>query len=305
MAQRSVVIDPMKYLQKLPEFNGDPKELQTFIDLVDRVHPFLQTFDEASQLLFSDLIKSRLRGRAREAIEINCEAIAWIDIKNVLTNNFGDRKTCEQLYDELRAVTFKTHSADFYNEIKSKLRRLNNKILSILGLGDDISEVVANNKRSALNIFKSKIPEPMKIVLTCRNPSTLEDAMDIFFSSGYAYIDVSRQIQNRRSRPKNDIDDARQNNQQKQYQNRNDSQNNHNENPSFKQDRNNSYQPNKQNRQYHNDEQNQHQNISHNHYYPRNQNPRHHNANFGPFNNDFNRLANNIGFQPSPLNLWT
>ncbi|CAD7078341.1 unnamed protein product [Hermetia illucens] len=136
-----------------------------------------------------------------------------------------------------------------------------------------MSEAVANNKRSPLNIFKSKIPEPMKTVLTCRNPSTLEDAMDILFSSGYAYVGASGQTQNRRSRPKNDTDDTKQNNQQKRYQNRTNSQKNHNNNLSSKQHRNNSYQPNKQNRHYHNDEQNQHQNSSHNHNYLRNQNP--------------------------------
>ncbi|CAD7079592.1 unnamed protein product [Hermetia illucens] len=103
-----------------------------------------------------------------------------------------------------------------------------------------MSEVVANNKRSALNIFKSRIPEPMKTVLTCRNPLTLEDAMDLLFNSGYAYVDASGQIQNRQSRPKNDIDDTN---------------NNHN-NSSSKQHRNNYYQPNKQNRHYHNNEQN-------------------------------------------------
>ena len=32
--------------------------------------------------------------------------------------------------------------------------------------------------------------EPMKTVLVCRNPESLENAMDIFFSSGHAYYGI-------------------------------------------------------------------------------------------------------------------
>ncbi|KNC25514.1 hypothetical protein FF38_01480 [Lucilia cuprina] len=40
--------------------------------------------------------------------------------------------------------------------------------------------------RTALNVFRAKIPEPMRTILACRNPQTLEEAMNILFTSGYA-----------------------------------------------------------------------------------------------------------------------
>lgn len=64
----------------LPEFHEDPRDLPTFLGLIDRIHPILQNFDALSQGLFSDLIKSRLKGKAREIIEINCQATSWGDI---------------------------------------------------------------------------------------------------------------------------------------------------------------------------------------------------------------------------------
>lgn len=190
MAQ--VNFDPLKYLSTLPTYDGDLKDLQTFINLIDRVHPILQTYDELSQTIFSDLIKSRLKGKAREIIEINCQAVSWQSIKAVLQNNFGDRLSCDDLFDLLRATTFKTTSLDFFDEIKNKLRRLNNKTVFLVGQ-EAASTVAQNNCRTALNVFKSKIPEPMKTILACRNPDTLEGAMNILFETGYAHLKEDNQ----------------------------------------------------------------------------------------------------------------
>lgn len=61
---------------------------------------------------------------------------------------------------------------DFFNEIKFRLRLLNNKAAMIMGEGEGLNQVALNNQRSALHIFKNKMPEPMRIVLACRNPNT-------------------------------------------------------------------------------------------------------------------------------------
>lgn len=186
-APRSVSIDPLKYLNRLPEFSGDYRDLQTFLNLVDRVHPLLRTYDEPSQLLFSDIIKSRLKGKAREIIEINCQAQSWNDVKTILINNFGERFSLEELFDRLKSVYFKNNSVEFYNEIKNRLRSLNNKTICLVGSGPGANECARNNMRTALNVFKEKMPEPMRTILTCRNPDSLEEAMEILFQSGYAY----------------------------------------------------------------------------------------------------------------------
>ncbi|CAD7001395.1 unnamed protein product, partial [Ceratitis capitata] len=117
-----------------------------------------------SQLLFSDIIKSKLKGSARQAIEINCHATSWAEIKTILQNNFGDRRSCEELFDELRSVTFITNTLDFFNDMKTKLHRLNNKLVVILGESE------------------------AKSILFCRNPVDLEQAMDILFQAGYAHV---------------------------------------------------------------------------------------------------------------------
>lgn len=103
----------------------------------------------------------------------------------MLENNFGEKKSCEELFDDLRAVTFNKTTIDFYNDIKYRLRRLCDKAVMILGEGEAANQVALNNQRSALHVFKNKMPEPMRTVLACRNPSSLEEAMDILFENGY------------------------------------------------------------------------------------------------------------------------
>ena len=65
---------------------------------------------------------------------------------------------------------------------------MNNKLVVILSETEAARQSANNNKRTAVNIFKSnKLPEPIKTVLICRNPTDLEQAMDILLQAGYAH----------------------------------------------------------------------------------------------------------------------
>lgn len=220
-----IVLDPIKYLNNIPQFNGNRNDLLTFTRLIDRIHPVLRGYDELSQLLFSDIIKGRLVGKAKEIIEINIQAQSWTDIKRVLENNFGEKKSCEELFDELRSVTFNNTTVDFYNDIKYRLRRLNNKSLLLLGEGEAANQVAINNQRSALHVFKNKMPEPMKTVLACRNPDSLESAMGILFENGYDRMGKDGRIVKRQPKDQNRKDQQNTDN-----SNRRDQNNHHNRN---------------------------------------------------------------------------
>lgn len=140
----------------LPDFHGEYKDLQNFLDLIDKVHPVLIKYDALSQSIFSDKIKSKLRGKAREVIEINNHVTTWTDMRTILINNFGDRLTLEELLDELRAATFKNNSVEFYNSIKSILRRLNNKTKQIFATDATTSEAnIRQNIKSALLLHEA------------------------------------------------------------------------------------------------------------------------------------------------------
>ena len=73
--------------------------MSTFISLVDGVNPLLGQYDEISQLLFFDLIISKLKGKACEILEIDFHVECREGIKQILINNFGEKNSAEELYD--------------------------------------------------------------------------------------------------------------------------------------------------------------------------------------------------------------
>ena len=177
-------IDPLKFIEQLPNFDGKGEDLFTFLELVEDIIPLLLQYDTSSQNLLLNRIKSKLRGKAREIIEINNHIRTWSEIRSVLVNSFGDKKSSFQIFDELRAVTFNSNSVEMYNQIKNILRRLNNKSKD----QPNVEFSVQANNQTALNIFKDKLPEPMRSILFSRNPETLEKALDILVEGNYAYF---------------------------------------------------------------------------------------------------------------------
>lgn len=66
----------------------------------------------------------------------------------------------------------------------------------MLGGGEGANQVALNNARSTLHTSKNKMPVPMRTVLACRNPETLESAMNILFENGYERMGRERQREN-------------------------------------------------------------------------------------------------------------
>lgn len=287
----TIKINPIKFLNNIPQFSGEYKDLENFITLIDRIQPILITYDEMSQSICLDIIKSRLNGKAREIIEINNHVKSWIEIKKILVNNFGDHLTLEELFDKLRSVSFKSNSIEFYNDLKHILRRLNLKT-KFETRDEDSIQIINNNKKSALNIFKNKIPEPMRSILHCRNPLDLEKAMDILHEAGYAYY--SSFGQHNKNIPNINKQNKYNNNNNYNNSNRfsnpnlpNLFQNNTSNNPN--RSNNNNYRP--QSNQFNNNNRFR-PNFNPNYNQNRNSNYRNNNYNF-PNNNNYNNHHNN------------
>ena len=52
-------------------------------------------------------------------------------------------------------------------------------------LEPDFNEKIVANKRAALDVFKNKLPEPLKSLLICRDPTSLETAIQILHENTY------------------------------------------------------------------------------------------------------------------------
>lgn len=225
-----LAIDPLKYIEHLPEYSGRGDELFTFIELVENIIPLILKYNVDSQTILLNRIKSKLRGKAREVIEINNHVNIWSEMKSVLVNNFGDKKSALQIFDELRSVTFTSNSVYLYNQIKSILRRLNNKVRD-----EPNSQLTIDaNIQTGLNIFKDKLPEPMRSILFSRNPVTLEEALDILYEGNYAYYNPLKNNSHKNRSPRNH-EQSKINFQRSNEPHNNNNTSSHNRNPNFRQ----------------------------------------------------------------------
>lgn len=175
-------VDALKYLERQQPFDGRREDLPIFIANIEDIIPVLNQYDAAGQQMLINTIKSKITGKARTVIEINSHLNTWVLIKNLLITNFSSFKSIQTLQEELRAITFKSNTLDFYNEIMSKLSELNQKSKQENSLMD-----IPINIMTGLKIFKSKINEPMRTILYARNPTTIENALNILSEGGYLY----------------------------------------------------------------------------------------------------------------------
>lgn len=193
----SYEIDPLKYIGNLQEFDGTRDELKNFIEAVDRIVPVTTRYDAAAHQFFISAIRRKIKGEAQKVLNIHSNISNWSEIKLVLENNFVEKKTSEQIYDELRDVEFRRTVLDFYNDIRSILSRLNEKIQYEGVKGDELKITVSSNNRKGLEIFKNRLGDPMYTVLQCRNPKNLEEAIRILGEGNYLNRISNKYIKNK------------------------------------------------------------------------------------------------------------
>lgn len=283
-------IDPLKYIERLPEFDGKGNDLINFLDLVELIIPSVIKYDISSQNILLSRIKSKLVNKARVVIEVNNNAKTWSEIREVLINNFGEKKSALQIYNELRDVTFTSNSVDLYNNIKNILRRLNNKIRE----EPNSSFSIAANIKTGLEIFKDKLPEPMRSVLFSRNPETIEVAMDILHEGNYAYFNPFGNNSKNKNNSNNNSRFNYGNNKNNSKINQNQYRNNANYNKSNSANYNNFNRNNNYNRNYNsNNSYNQNTNrTNNNNHNSNNYNDNNSRANYNNFNNSRSNSQN-------------
>lgn len=176
----TLTLDPLKYIEKLSTFDGRREDLYTFFANVDGIIPTLEKYDDESQLMCINILKSKMIGRAKRCIEIHAHLKNWSQIKKLLIDNFGGFESSLQLYDRLRQTIYKGSVIQFYNDIQKNLCELNQKSLQENKVSD-----IENNNSTALIIFKEKLPVHMRTVLFALKPKTLQEALHELTQAGF------------------------------------------------------------------------------------------------------------------------
>ncbi|KAK9295327.1 hypothetical protein QLX08_010313 [Tetragonisca angustula] len=115
-------------IKLLPEsFDGDPYKLRSFIKQVDAVFELAQPSQTIPLLLY---VKNKITGRTRDQIDIHCNLNTWKEISELLIALNQDRKSLDQLLDELSSI--RQGPQENVLQYYQRLEDLNSKVLGAI-----------------------------------------------------------------------------------------------------------------------------------------------------------------------------
>jgi len=119
----------LEFLIKLipNDFDGDRYKLRSFIKQVDSVFELARPDQIKPLTLF---VKSKIVGKAREQIDIHCNLTCWDEISALLINLYQDRKSLDQLLEELNSI--RQHNSESVSSFYQRLEDLSSRILAII-----------------------------------------------------------------------------------------------------------------------------------------------------------------------------
>lgn len=117
----------LDFLSKLiPEkFDGDRYKLRSFIKQVDAVFELAKPDQITPLLLF---VKSKIIGKARDQIDIHCNLTTWKDISELLLNLYQDKKSFDQLLEELNNL--KQGNNESISQYYQRLEDVSSRVLA-------------------------------------------------------------------------------------------------------------------------------------------------------------------------------
>lgn len=169
------------YLDTIPSFNGDPILISNFILACENV---LDTLGRANDNVFNSFlmahIRNKLVGRAAQLISVR-NLRTWPELKEAIVFTFGDQRDEDALVRDLiimkqeineTALKFGERCQDIVSHLLSRVNSTNsNEALK--------TEKIRMYKNLAVKTFTKGVREPYSLIVRCRNPSTLEEAINI------------------------------------------------------------------------------------------------------------------------------
>lgn len=213
-------INPLKYLEKAPIFDGKKEDLPVFIKYIEIIMPLVATYSEFEKQLMGNVIRSKLVGRARQVMNMHAHLESWTGVRDMLILNFSSFESIKQLFDKLKSLQYRGDVMEFYNNIQKAVGILNQKCIQ-----ENHAEQIVGNTETAKWVFMNGLDDLMQTILAARNPNTLEEALHILGAHGRIKTKQNNDYENK------NVQKYQQNS---HNMNKNNNQNNTNKNPSYK-----------------------------------------------------------------------
>lgn len=162
----------------VPEFEGNHKKLENFLNLVEYIHDTLKDDNEKNKLI-EFVIKTKLAEKVR--IKLNsCETPkTFANLKKLFKEIFKVNTTTLKIHTDLTKVR-QAHLSitNFATKIENLTSELNS--LQITEQGEESRDIIGKlNGQIALNTFKNGLNEPTKSTIFASRPKTLQEAVQL------------------------------------------------------------------------------------------------------------------------------
>ncbi|CAK1583349.1 unnamed protein product [Parnassius mnemosyne] len=179
--RQTVVINPIptEMLRLIPLFNGDKRQLNLFLRKCEYVIRRYRG-DEEQNLYVYHSITSRLTDNAASLLSEREDVVSWSQLKDLLTQHFGDPRSEECISIELESLKIK--SGENFQDFCNRIQSIRSLLISKVNISDDSnlkSAKLAIYNNTALNVFLYNLPENMVRIVRLKRPATLEDALSI------------------------------------------------------------------------------------------------------------------------------
>ncbi|KAL0839869.1 hypothetical protein ABMA28_016493 [Loxostege sticticalis] len=175
----AINIIPVEFAKIIPLFDGNYRQLNLFIRKCEYILSLYQGGNE--QMRYNmHVLTSRLTGDAAALVSEREDLETWDQLKTILTQHFGDPRSEECI--AIKLETIKINPNERYLHFCNRIQSIRSNLFSKLNQLEDQalreSKIQIYNK-TAMNVFLYNLPEDLIRVVKIKNPTTLEEALEI------------------------------------------------------------------------------------------------------------------------------
>lgn len=182
------------YLRTIPEFDGEPANVSTFLSACNLVMNQFYDANNANLYLnhfLLNFVQSKLTGQARAIVNTK-HITCWLDLKNVIISNFSDQRDDSSLLSEL--LTLKQKPNEDAMSFSNRCRHIEQLLISNLSINeaDENTRIIKRQiyTQQTLKAFLGGLRNPLGMVVRSTNPQTIEAALKFIISEeNYEYRD--------------------------------------------------------------------------------------------------------------------
>lgn len=170
-----------EYLDMVPEFSGEPTELNRFINICDKLvtkfYVAANPEDFQNDYLFSTIL-NKIKGAALEVV-VSSNSYNWIDVRSILLTGYLDKRDSLTLNLEMAQMKQEPNETPFvfYQRIQ---KLLSLQTAYFVNKEPSKSPILCEYvNKLALRVLLRGLHEPLGSLMRTKNPSTLAEALNM------------------------------------------------------------------------------------------------------------------------------